>query len=427
MRNWIQSKTNFNVWMIYYLLLGIIQAMWTNMSAFPPLPLRLLMNAAVFFPMFFKKECVVFGIPFFMILRGQLGTDYQYLPDIHSYNIYIPLLLFLLLIHFKELSTTYIKVYAPLICLLIYMFIVDILGISDCGLYVINIFIALLFSLFVTTQRDSSILSTALILSCAILSVYYIVMYNHFLNIWDVAEGIERSGWNDPNYFSTLLGIGLLFGALYLLGFLKYDFILLRPIVLITIIIVTYMAIVLTASRAGFIASSIILFISMMCSRRRLSIFIVISLLFCICVVVMYRLGIFDTLMYRMLEQDNLDTGGGRTTIWLKVINNFENQPLLNQIFGAGYWHRAELSNGADMHNEFMAIWTDYGYVGVIIFVLTILSMLFNKYHLHRERTISVLYYLLMIMTLSPFQYVNVGFLLVWIFSQKLTSVGDSI
>ena len=417
----IKRKDYTSLWLIYYIVLGVIQAMWTNPSAFPPMPLRLAMNVAVFLPMLLRRECAIFGIPFFMILRGQLGTDYQYLPDIHSYNIYIPLILFLLIIHYKGFSFKYLKTYAPLILLLIYMWVVDMLGISECGLYVMNIFIAVIFSLLICSKQDTKILLQALISVCAILAAYYIIMFDQFLETWDAAEGIERSGWNDPNYFSTLLGIGLLLATFVLLRYVKCDFVLFTPISLIAIIILIYVAIILTASRAGFISSSIILIFAIIKSRPKLKTILFSISLLSVCVLVMYRQGIFDTLLYRMLEQDNLDTGGGRTTIWIRVIENFGDQSIINQLFGSGYWHRAMLSGGAEMHNEFIAVWADYGYIGSAIFIFMILSMLFNNYRMDRIRTVAVLYYILMILSLSPFQYINVGFFIIWIFSLKLT------
>ena len=78
-----------NGWIIYFIILGIIQSLWTNLSAFPPLPLRLIMIAAVFTPAFIKYDLVIFIIPFSLILRGNLSSEYQYLPDIYSYYIYI--------------------------------------------------------------------------------------------------------------------------------------------------------------------------------------------------------------------------------------------------------------------------------------------------------------------------------------------------
>lgn len=412
------NKTN--VWITYYIILGIIQALWTNPSTFPPLPFRLLMVGLVFGPMLFKKQCVIFGIPFFLILRGQLSTDYQYLPDIHSYNFYIPLLLILLLIHCRKIQIQQVKVFLPLITMIFYMWVVDLLGVGSCGNYVINLFIALLFSTFLSSKEDSNILACALIAICALLAVYYLLMYDKFLETWNYSEGIERSSWNDPNYFSTLLSVGFFLSSLQLLNYINTGFFLYNKYTLVVLMCICYLAIVLTASRSGFLVSSIILIIIIM-SKSRLHLstllyFILISFAF---IYFMYVYGAFDTLIYRMFEQGNMDTAGNRTTIWQEVVQNYQMQPFYNQVFGGGYWHRVKLSGGMEMHNELMAIWADYGYVGLAIFISLIVSMISSKNTSFNIRLISTFFYVMMILSLSPFQYVNIGFFIVWIFSQK--------
>ena len=422
----IQSKKQDLV-ILYYLLLGIIQAMWTNMSAFPPLPFRLLMIGAVVLPMVLKKEYIVFGVPFFMILRGQLATDYQYMPDVHSYGIYTVLLIGLLIIHRRTVTLKYLKVFTPMIILLVYMWIIDILGINQCGEYVHNLLIAILYSLFLTSEKDVHVLSFSLISACALLSVYYILMYNQFLEVWNKLEGIERSGWNDPNYFSTLLGVGFLLSALYVLGYIKTEMILCNRKLLILTMIAIFLAVVLTASRAGYIATSSILIFTIIKSRPNILKLLSTTCIIVLCVLIMYRCGIFDTLLYRLLEQGNLDTGGGRTDIWVRFIQNYKDQSYLNQIFGCGYWYRVQLSGGADMHNEFIAIWADYGFIGLVFYLLLIFSMLLHYDKTFNIRIIAVVYYILMVVSLSPFQYVNVGFFIVWVLSVRLIACRQDI
>ncbi len=133
-------------------------------------------------------------------------------------------------------------------------------------------------------------------------------------------------------------------------------------------------------------------------------------------------MGVFDTLLFRVFEQGNLETGGDRTTLWLRVIQNYGQQPFINQLLGGGYWHRVKLSGGFETHNEIIAIFADYGFVGLILFILAIISMLIQGGENSKIAVLTTIYYLLMIVSLSPFQYVNAGFFLVWIYSLKFTS-----
>ena len=58
------KKEKLNGWILYFIFLGIIQALWTNPSSFPPLPFRLLMTAGIFIPILFRRDLVLFVFPF---------------------------------------------------------------------------------------------------------------------------------------------------------------------------------------------------------------------------------------------------------------------------------------------------------------------------------------------------------------------------
>lgn len=411
-----------NLWIFYYIFLGIIQATWTSMTSQPPLPLRFLMLAAVFGPMLIRKEYIVFGIPFFMILRGQLATDYQYMPDIRSFEFYIPLLLCLLFYHGKKINLNQFKWYIPLAAMIFYICMVDIFAIGTIGIYGKNLLVAIIFSAFITSEDDSKILANALMSVCALLAVYYLMMYDRFLDTWDTTHGIERSGWNDPNYFSTLLGIGFLIALLQIFNHIKGKYVIFPKSVLILIAIIIYVSIVLTASRAGFIAATVTLIFTIIKSKVRFTTILVSIALIGVCIAIMAHKGVFDALLFRMVDQGGLDTGGGRTFIWTRTLQNFETQPHINQILGGGYWHRAKLSGGADLHNELFSVGADYGYLGFILFVGFIVSLLLKKDDKLTIKLLATTYYILAIMSLSPFQYINISFFLIWIISLKLSS-----
>ena len=414
------KQDKFNYWLLYYILLGIIQTMWTNLYSFPPTVFRLAMTGAVFAPMLFNKDLVIFGFPFFLILRSQLSTPYQYLPDSNSFIFYIPVLIILVVIHWKSIQPINLKRYSPIILLMIYMGIIDLIGTAELGNYAKNLFVIIVYSFLLKNRHDLDILSSALISVCAISAIYYLIMYDQFLVSWNSTEGIERSGWKDPNYFSTFMNVGVTLALFYILGYLKSSIWVLTKKILFVICILISAAIILTASRAGFFSLIFILFITLFTSKIKLR-FKTIGLgVILLVVFAMYSIGIFDTLLFRIFEQGNMDTGGDRTTIWGTAINNFGLQEYLTQFFGGGYWHRASLTGGAETHNEFVAILTDYGIVGIVLFLCLILNMFsFNKSLNSKIINIASVLYLLSIVSLSPFQYINIGFLILWILTIK--------
>ena len=95
-------------------------------------------------------------------------------------------------------------------------------------------------------------------------------------------------------------------------------------------------------------------------------------------------------------------------------------QSLISQLFGGGYWHRVKLSGGHELHNESLAIMTDYGYVGFLFFLILLISMVTGNSQTLKLRRLSTIYYMLIILSLSPFQNVNIGFFIVWIIAYKL-------
>ena len=414
------TQDKFNYWLLYYIFLGIIQAMWTNLNSFPPTVFRLAMTGAVFAPMILNKDLVTFGFPFFLILRSQLSTPYQYLPDSNSFIFYIPLLVFLAIIHWKSIQPINFKYYLPILLLIIYMCIIDIIGNAELGNYTQNLFVIFIFSLFLKNKHDMDILSSALITVCAISAIYYLIMYDQFLVTWNASEGIERSGWKDPNYFSTFMNVGILLALFYILRYIKSSIIILKKNILSILCLMIATAIILTASRAGFFCLAFILFITLFISKIKFKIKLIALCIIIFAIIIMYSMGVFDTLLYRIFEQGNINTGGERTTIWAKGIVNFRIQPYITQLFGGGYWHRTELTGGYETHNEFFAMLFDYGIIGFVLFMWLIISMFsFHRNRTSKIRNIGCVLYLLSIISLSPFQYVNIGFLILWILCEK--------
>ena len=134
------KKEKLNAWILYFIFLGVIQTLWTNPSSFPPLPFRLIMTIGVFIPILFRRDLVLFVFPFFIILRGQLSTSYQYLPDIYSYSFYILLIIAAIIFHAKSIGRLNIKSILPLLLFCIYVVFVDVFATMEIGKYAINIF-----------------------------------------------------------------------------------------------------------------------------------------------------------------------------------------------------------------------------------------------------------------------------------------------
>ena len=414
-QNFKSDKSNF--WILYYLVLGILQALWTNLSAFPPMPLRLAMLIAMFYPAFNRKELVLFAVPYAFLLRGQLSTAYSFLPDVFSYGFYIGIIILLIIKHRSSLLFANISHSKSLLRLVLFFGIVDLAFTGSIGCYTTHLFIGLLLLPFFSSEKDLHVLSASLVLSCVFLSIYYLIMFDSFMSSWG-STGLERSGWKDPNYFSTLLDMGFVISLVYLFKIKKSELIILDRKFLAVGMCFIATAVALTASRAGFICLGVCLFISLFFCRIRIRHLILALIVIAGATYYMYTIGVFDVLIWRLTEQGNMDTGGDRTTIWKVMLDNHSKQPFFKQIIGGGYWHRAELTGGIDVHNEFLSVFADYGYIGEVLFIGLMLSMCRFSQPLI-QNNIVVLFFFLSIFSLSPLQYINIVFLIIWIISSR--------
>jgi len=418
------NNISFEIWIIYYLILGIMQALWINPSSFPPTSLRIAMIVAVFGPIFLRREIVLLAIPFSMTLRGFLSTPYSFLPDLNSsYDFYIYVLLLSMAIHIKKLNFSLYGKMKPLIAMTLYFAIVDFLSNGEFGNYAVNIFIGLLLVPFLKKEEDFHLLSAALIASSALLAIYYIVMFDEFLEAWG-RTGFERSGWTDPNYFAIMFARGFMVAILYLLGFCKSDHLFFNKKILVGSCLFIAAAVFMTASRTGFLCIAFILAIVIFNTKISLRKFLLVILLIITAGVYMYSEGIMDVLMFRLFEQGDMNTGGSRTFIWQKFLRNFDNQDVVNLLFGGGYWYRAELTGGADTHNEFFSIMADYGLIGLLLFISFFFSICLFRRGEFWKQNVAVVFYFLSVIALSPFQSVFILFLIVWIYAFKFNKGG---
>lgn len=407
-----------NYWLLYYLVLGIIQASWTDLNVFPPAPLRFAMIIAAFGPLFIKPQFVPMAFMFNITVNRYIATNYTYLPT--DINLYLFILIPLYFKNRRKINSHSAKYLKVFITLAVYWAFVDLINLGELGTYAKFCIIPILSGLFIKDEKSLHIFSAGFIMACALLSIYYYINYEKFLFTWNSAESIERSGWCDPNYFSTALGVGYMFSMLYLLGVLKSRLIVFHPIVLAACSFFIALAVVMLASRAGFICIIAITTILLFMSQIKMK-----WTLLAICLVIaagyyIFTSGYFDVLYYRLFEQGNIDTAGNRTELWQMIVDNQGEQSLFYVLFGGGYWHRGVLTNGVDPHNEILAILADYGIIGLLLYLTLLFSLFTPRKNEFKIVNIPLLFYVLTVLSLSHFQYPTISFLISWICGAKM-------
>ena len=91
-------------------------------------------------------------------------------------------------------------------------------------------------------------------------------------------------------------------------------------------------------------------------------------------------------------ENIESDGGNGRTDLYAVVYSMYSNLPFMNKALGAGYKRvQYELTGGAldsslSAHNDFLEVLYDYGFVGEVLYIVLLLSLLFRAIKFIRIR-----------------------------------------
>lgn len=390
----------------YYLILLLVLSTW-NSETLPPFALRMAYLVAVLIPMFGKNApmfpCI---LSMFVIISANRFIP-SYMPFMPEYLFVVTLAL--LLFTKKKKSVPPKKV---LIILAVLTFLVDLIHSSSIESITFTIVTVIVFFRFLDSdlQKLSSGMSWSFVVIAAFLCIETIVHRNEATYELEVAgESFDRVGWSDPNYFTGIIGMGVI-AALQLLLFNK-DIRRWQQYVLIGSILLVFFVSLLMASRGGIAAmvgSSLIL---LLLSRRRGERSTIILMLLIVFAVVMYTIGAFDLLLFRLFADEG--DMSGRTVIWANKLADFAASATpIDWIFGIG--HKAALTTSSrsgiaiGFHNDYISFLLSYGIIGLILFVVSLCYPIF-KYKNARV-TAGMIYLLMLSFSLEPITSGGLGY-----------------
>jgi O-antigen ligase len=213
----------------------------------------------------------------------------------------------------------------------------------------------------------------------------------------------DRVGWNDPNYFSSIIGMGAI-AALNLLLSVERERKWIR-ILLIGVIMLVIVVSLMVASRGGtvaiFVSGAVLLILSLRSSRTSKGL----MLLLVAFIAVLYQTGAFDFLIYRFVNDEG--EIGGRRIIWLSKLKDFSLQATpLDWLIGKGYKAGLAMSSYVGkrdyigFHNDFIAMLVSYGLIGL----LTMVAMYVYPILKYKDPRViaGCLYIILISMSLEP-------------------------
>jgi O-antigen ligase len=286
---------------------------------------------------------------------------------------------FLRLVFFKD----YLLVLSMLVIPFLLMLLSD--RSFDRGAYTSQIAVALVFvvasvlALRADLDRTLAIAAFVIVTVGAALNVYELIIEN---NIWSIAPGRSAGFYVNPNISSeALIGYGLVF-LTGRVGKLR--------IVDLTVIVLVVLGVLTTFSRAGILASFVLLTAAALMRVRReyvmrtvVSVMVISLLGFAFTSYVIRNLDLSKDATIRI--QSLLTEGGVGDYEEFRGVAAAAALDLIDEdpVFGAGVQTIYEMPEGP--HNMFLAMMVDYGIFGLIIYLVVIIRLILTARRADRE------------------------------------------
>lgn len=385
---------------IYYLLLLGVLSIW-NSPELPPMIFRLAYLVLAIAPIVYSNiklfPCVLSTL---VIISANRHAP-SFMPFLPSYLAITTILA----LFFKKYKSG-VRASTGLLVFMLFTLLVDLLWSSSVESISITSLIALLFFLFVDSDVDSRCreLSISFVVISLFLCIEALIFRNEFTHSLSVGDAdFNRVGWNDPNYFTAVIGMGAMAGLNLLLSSDKMSK--LTRFVLFGVIMLVIVVALMVASRGGIVALFLSGFALLVLTRRRSRKSSGVVLLLGVFVAVLYVMGAFDFLLSRFVNDEGMI--GGRRIIWLSKLEDFSAQASFSDwLFGIGHKKGMALSsyvgsrNYIGFHNDFLAILVSYGIIGLLMVAGLLLFPIF-KYR-SPFVTAGCLYIIIISMSLEP-------------------------
>lgn len=351
------------VGVIYYLFLLIALTTWTDTENLPPILLRLIFMLAVLMPLWINKSHLLPEIFFTFVVISASSFAVSYMP-VDGLYVFITILVSVSVLGKSKGKKLNFPLCFKILCLL--SLFVD-LFFSSSLVATFNWLSIIVIGESLFDCRDYKrvrLIALSFAIISLVLSLEFIFVGGNFVTSVNTLDGdLVRKGWTDPNYFGSIIGMGILASLIELITDDKLSGKL--RILFSCAIILSLFTLFTTASRGAVVAlgcsSLILLWIAPIKKTYRLGIiFICFAVLF-----LMYELHMLDLLILRF--QSDAGDAGGRTEIWIPRITAFFNDCTpLQWIFGLGTDEAMRLGTNQfiGFHNDYLSILVKYGFIG---------------------------------------------------------------
>ena len=258
---------------------------------------------------------------------------------------------------------------------------------------------------FMTISKDKYIqaLLRNSIIVMFIVCIIGLFNYENLVEDYSTSLGdVDRLDWKDANYFSFFIGMMMLF-TLYSIKMTKSKNQRRLYMFGVLLMMVTMAALISRGAIVALVITLIYYYRKELFSLRSLGYLLLVA----VAVAGLYYIGILDGLIMRFMS-DDLQTGSGRTELWMEGIKTFFNKDSSVIAFGAGEGQALNMTyvKGEywSPHNNYLSVLYNYGIVGLTIFLAWIISMFL--YFKTRESRAAIMFIAINSMTIVPFTYV---------------------
>lgn len=411
-----------NLRFVYYIVLIVLSFMLMTPGVMLPSILRIVLLILIFSPV----VCNIDEFPFvFVTFYGISSVSFSpILPTSEIYYITIVVVFYLLKNNINENKFL-------IGSFLIYSyFLISSLLHLDYNSSLTWFLIAILICDMIRDEQDLMKIFYSFIIISIFLSVLFFMHRGAFMEQYGAnSQDLERSTWINPNIYGGNIAIGGILSIAYLTNFIKITKTKFMTIVCATTFILTFIALILNASRGALLAFSIPSVLMLIYSNTKMSYKLLFISIVCIFIVFTYtRTQIFDLLMIRMSE-DSVATGGGRTEIWeLKIEKFLLECNIFDLLFGIGETASANIGRYVSTHNDLVTAMIAYGIIGLLmflyfIFIYPIVKAKNNKLFVF----ILLIYMIIECCVLEPFFRGYIVFIMFYFFIIKFALLGKKI
>lgn len=397
--------------LIYYLILLAILLSWTNDTTFPPMPLRIVFLLALVFPLFFNTNNLNITPSIFILFTAVSLNSFakSYMPGGEYYWVYI-ILIVLLYVRHKQTGIYMGAFYFLYLGLAITSLLTSTLYSEGILTITYTSFMIFLLAMYSKTNISQSVRFMSLAFS--LVSFIFSVLFFLFADKYAIAynQDFDRSGWCDPNYFGMIIGMGIVSSFIEIFNGIKDRS---SKIFHYLNIPLSFIVVVVLASRGAVLSTiaaiGVMVTIADIKPRYKF-LFLFLAGLF---LLFLYSENYMDFLLFRIREDDG--TGSGRTIIWANKINAFFSGNFLEQLFGYGRAGGLKLGSHepTGFHNDYVAMLCEYGYVGFVAFIFTLLYPIIKSLRKYKNNAAVISTSVFMITccyTLEPITAGNITF-----------------